>query len=155
MEKPRRAVRKAPPAAETDFGPRPFVEDLHKAALHNRDYRTALWTGRYLQMTLMSIPAGGDVGLEVHPDTDQFLRVEDGQGLVQMGDREDNLYFRQAAFDDYAIFVPAGTWHNVTNTGSKPLKMYTIYAPPHHPHGTVEKTKANAEANEASGASVG
>ncbi len=84
----------------------------------------------------------------MHPDTDQFLRVEDGQGLVQMGDQEDNLYFQQYAYDDYAIFVPAGTWHNITNTGTRPLKMYTVYAPPHHPWGTVEKTQAIAEANE-------
>lgn len=147
-ETPRKMVRTAQPEEVTDFGPRPFVEDLHKATLNNNDYRTALWTGHYFQMTLMSIPPGGDVGLEVHPDTDQFLRVEDGQGLVQMGDREDNLYFRQYAYDDYAIFVPAGIWHNVTNTGMKPLKMYTIYAPPHHPRGTVEETQAIAEAIE-------
>ncbi len=140
----KRTARRGPPAAITDFGPHPFVEDLRKATLGNRNYRTALWTGDYLQMTLMSIPVGGDVGLEMHPDTDQFFRVEDGQGLVQIGDREDDLYFRQYAYDDYGIFVPAGKWHNITNTGKKPLKMYTVYAPPHHPHGTVEKTHEDA-----------
>ena len=132
----------------TDYGPNPFVIDISKATLHNNMYRTALWTGAHLQLTLMSIPAGGDIGLEVHPNVDQFLRIEDGQGLVQMGDRQDHLYFRQPAFGDYAIFVPAGTWHNLTNTGKKPLKLYSLYAPPNHPWGTVHQTKAIAEAAE-------
>ncbi len=134
----------------TDYGPDPFVVDITKSTLNNDTYRTALWTGKHLQLTLMSIPVGGDIGLEVHPDTDQFLRIEDGQGFVQMGESQDNLSFQQPAYDDYAIFVPAGTWHNVTNTGKKPLKMYTIYAPPHHPPGTVQGTQAIAEAEEAS-----
>jgi len=130
----------------TDFGPNPFVVDINKATLHNDTYRTALWTGNHLQLTLMSIPVGEDIGLEVHPDTDQFLRIEEGQGLVQMGSSKEYLYFHQPAYEDSAIFVPAGMWHNVTNTGNKPLKLYSIYAPPHHPHGTVHQTKAVAEA---------
>lgn len=132
----------------TDYGPNPFVVDISKATIHNDTYRTALWTGSHLQLTLMSIPVGGDIGLEVHPNVDQFLRIEEGQGLVQMGNSKDNLYFRQPAFDDFAIFVPAGTWHNLTNTGNKPLKLYSIYAPPNHPWGTVEQTKEIAEAHE-------
>ncbi|MDR1700938.1 MAG: cupin domain-containing protein [Lachnoclostridium sp.] len=137
------------PGKITDYGPDPFVVDITKSTLHNETYRTALWTGKYLQLTLMSIPVGEDVGLEIHPDNDQFFRVEDGQGLVQMGDREDNLYYQQPAYDDNAIFIPAGTWHNITNTGKKPLKLYSIYAPPHHPYGTIQQTKAIAEAEEA------
>ena len=136
----------APPSA--DHGPNPFVVDIHKATNSNDTFRTALWTGTYLQLTLMSIPAGEDIGLEVHPHVDQFLRVESGQGLVQMGSSRDNLTFRQPAFEDSAIFIPAGTWHNLTNTGSKPLKLYSIYAPPNHPKGTVHQTKAIAEAAE-------
>jgi len=139
---PRQARTQAPAA---DYGPNPFVTDIRKAALCNDAFRTALWTGAHLQLTLMCIPAGGDIGLEMHPDTDQFLRVEGGQGMVQMGDSKDRLYFRQPVYDDSAIFIPAGTWHNVTNTGNAPLKLYSIYAPPHHPWGTVHQTKADAE----------
>lgn len=132
----------------TDFGPNPFVVDINKATLHNNTFRTALWTGNHLQLTLMSIPVGEDIGLEAHPNVDQFLRIEEGQGLVQMGDSRDHLYFRQPAFEDYAIFIPAGTWHNIINTGNKPLKLYSIYAPPNHPWGTVHQTKAIAESSE-------
>lgn len=95
-------------------------------------------------MTLMSIPVGEDIGLEVHPATDQFIRIEEGQGLVQMGDSKERLDFQAMASEDYAIIVPAGKWHNVTNVGNKPLKAYVIYAPPQHPFGTVHETKADA-----------
>ena len=135
-----------PNNTSSDYGPNPFVVDISKATIHNDTFRTALWTGNHLQLTLMSIPVGEDIGLEVHPNVDQFLRIEDGQGLVQMGDRIDNLYFRQPAYNEYAIFIPAGTWHNITNTGNRPLKLYSIYAPPNHPWGTVHQTKAIAEA---------
>jgi len=132
----------------TDYGPRPFVIDINKATLYNNTFRTALWTGKHLQLTLMSIPINEDIGLEVHPDVDQFLRIEEGQGLVQMGNSKDNLYFVQPAYDEFAIFIPAGTWHNLTNTGNRPIKLYSIYAPPNHPWGTVHQTKAIAEAEE-------
>ena len=135
-------------AAVSDYGPNPFVVDIHKATMNNDTFRTALWTGNHLQLTLMTIPVGKDIGLEVHPNVDQFLRIEDGHALVQMGNSRDNLYFRQPAYDDFAIFIPAGTWHNVTNTGNKPLKLYSIYAPPNHPWGTIHQTKAIAEAVE-------
>ena len=133
-----------------DHGPRPFVVDINKATRSNDTYRTALWTGKHLQLTVMSIPVGQDIGLEVHHDHDQFLRIEEGQGIAQMGDQKELLYFSQPVFDDSAIFVPAGMWHNVTNTGNKPLKLYSIYAPPEHPKGTVHQTKAIAEATERS-----
>jgi len=133
-----------------DHGPKPFVVDINKATISNETYRTALWTGKHLQLTVMSIPVGGDIGLEIHHDHDQFLRIEKGQGLAQMGDQKEHLYFSQPVFDDAAIFIPAGTWHNVTNTGNKPLKLYSIYAPPEHPHGTVHPTKEAAEAAERS-----
>ncbi len=93
----------------------------------------------------MSIDVGDDIGLEIHPKVDQFLRIEEGQGLVQMGKSKDNLNFVRNAGDDFAIIVPANTWHNVTNTGNIPLKLYSIYAPPNHPFGTVHRTKADAE----------
>lgn len=129
----------------TDYGPMPFVVDINKATIANTNYRTALWTGPHLQVTLMQINPGGDIGLEVHPDNDQFLRIESGQGVVQMGNKKDNLYFQQQVFDDYAVLVPAGTWHNITNIGTTPLKIYAIYAPPHHPWGTIHQTKQIAQ----------
>jgi mannose-6-phosphate isomerase-like protein (cupin superfamily) len=124
------------------------VVNINQAAKQNSTYRTALWTGNHLQVTLMSINVGEDIGLEIHPDVDQFLRIEQGQGVVQMGKSKNNLNFVRKVSDDSAIVVPAGTWHNVTNTGNIPLKLYSIYAPPHHPHGTVHVTKADAMAAE-------
>ncbi|WP_028545624.1 cupin domain-containing protein [Paenibacillus taiwanensis] len=128
----------------TDYGPNPLVLNIDQAAKQNQTYRTALWTGKHFQVTLMSINVGEDIGLEVHPTTDQFIRIEEGQGLVQMGDRKDNLDFQTMAYKDYAIIIPAGKWHNLTNTGHTPLKIYVIYAPPQHPYGTVHETKAVA-----------
>ncbi|MCL1842748.1 MAG: cupin domain-containing protein [Defluviitaleaceae bacterium] len=136
------------PTILTDFGPLPWVVNIEQATLENANYRTALWTGHHLQLTVMSIPPGSDIGLEVHPDTDQFIRLEEGQGLVQMGNSRNELSFRQTAFKDSAVFVPAGTWHNITNIGTGNMRLYTIYAPPHHPHGTVHATKAVAESME-------
>lgn len=115
--------------------------NIRQAALQNRTFRTALWTGKYLQLTLMNIGVGEEIGLEVHRDHDQFIRIEQGQGLVQMGDRRDRLSFQMPVYDNYAIFIPAGTWHNLINTGNRPLKLYSIYAPPEHPFGTVHPTK--------------
>jgi mannose-6-phosphate isomerase-like protein (cupin superfamily) len=132
----------------TDEGPDPFVIDIEAATEANQNYRTALWTGAHLQLTVMSIPVGGDIGLEVHPDRDQFLRVEDGKGLVQMGPAENDLPFEREVEDDWVILVPAGTWHNVTNTGREPLKVYALYGPPEHAHGTKHATKAEADAAE-------
>jgi len=131
-----------------DYGPEPFVVDIEEVTLENNNYRTTLWTGENLQLTLMSINVGEDIGLEVHPDLDQFLRIEEGQGIVQMGDRKDNLDFQENVYDDFAFIIPAGKWHNLTNIGNRPLKLYSIYAPPQHPHGTVHKTKADAQASE-------
>ena len=129
----------------TDFGPRPFIIDINKATINNDTFRTVFWTGNNLQLTLMSIPVGGDIGLEMHPHVDQFLRIEEGQGLSQMGNTRENLYISQPVYDDFAIFIPAGTWHNVINTGKTPLKLYSIYAPPNHPWGTIHQNKAIAE----------
>lgn len=131
-----------------DYGPEPFVINIDEAAKQNNNYRLALWTGDHLQVTLMSIKVGGDIGLEIHPDVDQFIRIEQGQGLVKMGDRQDRLNFQRAVYDDYAFVIPAGTWHNLINTGNVPIKLYSIYAPPQHPRGTIHKTKADAEADE-------
>ncbi len=132
----------------TDHGPDPYVADIESATLENTNFRTTLWTGTNLQMTVMSIEVGSDIGLEVHGHGDQFLRVEAGRARVQMGPAEDDLPFDEEVGDDWAILVPAGTWHNVTNIGDVPLQVYAIYAPPEHPHGTVHATQAEAEADE-------
>jgi mannose-6-phosphate isomerase-like protein (cupin superfamily) len=130
---------------QTDFGPRPFVTNMNEAARRNDFFRRALWTGEHLQLTLMSIGVNDIVGLEVHEEVDQFFYIVEGQGMTLMGDTRDCLNFRQNISCGSGIFVPAGIWHNVVNTGRIPLKLFTIYAPPEHPHGTIHRTKADAE----------
>lgn len=136
-------------ADRNDYGPHPFVVDVEAATIENTAFRVAKWTGTNMQMTLMSIEPGDDIGLEVHEDHDQFLRIEQGIGFVQMGPGVNELTFEQDVEADYAIFVPAGSWHNVTNTGTEPLKLYSIYAPAEHTHGTIHETKEEADAAEA------
>ncbi|WP_053984104.1 cupin domain-containing protein [Niameybacter massiliensis] len=131
-----------------DYGPYPFTVNIEQLTKGNNTFRTALWTGNHLQLTLMSLLPGEDIGLEMHPDTDQFIRIEDGKGLVMMGDTKDTPSFQQTVSADYAFVIPAGKWHNLINIGSKPLKLYSIYAPIQHPFGTVHETKADAEAAE-------
>lgn len=131
-----------------DYGPNPFAVDIEQAAKQNNNFRLSLWTGEHLQLTLMSINPGEDIGLEIHPDLDQFIRIEEGEGLVVMGDSKDCLDFQAVVRDDFAFIIPAGKWHNLINTGNKPIKLYSIYAPPQHPYCTVHKTKADAEAAE-------
>ena len=131
-----------------DYGPEPFVVNIEEATRRNSTFRTALWTGNHLQLTLMSINVGDEIGLEIHPDTDQFLRVEQGWGIVKMGSSKDNLNFQRQVSPGDAILVPAGTWHNIINEGNVPLKLYSIYAPPKHPRGTVHRTRADAMAAE-------
>jgi mannose-6-phosphate isomerase-like protein (cupin superfamily) len=134
-----------------DVGPQPQSFDLEKATVENSNYRVVAWSGRYLQLTLMSIPAGEDIGLEAHPDTDQFLRLDAGRGRVQMGPTRDQLDFARDVEDGWAIFVPAGTWHNITNTVDEPMQLYAVYAPVHHASGKVHATGADAERDEGSG----
>lgn len=134
-----------------DNGPNPNVFDIEKATVDNTNYRTVAWSGKYLQVTLMSIPVGESIGLEVHPETDQFLRVDAGHGKCVMGPAEDNLDFEQAVSDGWSIQVPAGVWHDVINTGDEPLRLYAIYAPVHHAAGKVHATQADSEHDEDSG----
>ena len=127
-----------------DNGPAPFVGNIEASTLGNNNYRTTLWTGNNLQVTLMSIEPGDDIGLEVHDSVDQFLRIEQGDAAVYMGPEKDKLEVGQVSDDD-AVIVPAGTWHNLVNNGNRSLKVYSIYAPVQHPHGTVHITKAEAD----------
>ena len=131
----------------TDTGPAPLVVNIEQDTLDNTNYRTTLWTGVNLQITLMSIDSGDDIGLEVHETHDQFLRIEQGQATVKMGPNAETLQEWTAGPSD-AIVVPAGVWHDLVSTGDVPLKVYSIYAPPQHPHGTVHVTKAEGEAAE-------
>lgn len=124
-----------------DYGPEPLVANIVRVSEINPNYRTILWTGEHLQVSLMSIKVGGDIGLEVHSDVDQFIRIVSGYGLVKMGMSKDNLTYQKRIDSNFAVMVPAGTWHNIVNIGNKPIKLYTIYAPPEHPFGTIHKTK--------------
>ncbi len=127
-----------------DYGGKPTVLNIEAYTLANTDFRRTLWTAGKMQVTLMSIPKGSDVGLEQHMETDQFLRIEDGEGRVMMGDYKEALDFIQPVKKDFAVFVPAGKWHNIVNTGDTPLKLYSIYTPVEHPVGAVHQTQEEA-----------
>lgn len=129
---------------------RAWSADIEKATKANSTFRTVLFTGTAMQLTLMSVAPGQDIGIEMHPATDQFLRVEAGSARVVMGSSKDKLDERHELTKDWAVIVPAGTWHNVINTSNEPLKLYSIYAPPAHPPNAVHRTKTDAEAAEAS-----
>lgn len=131
-------------ANQTDHGPKPYAVNIARAAQRNQNFRTALWTGCHLQMTLMCIPVCGEIGVEIHPDTDQFIRVEAGQAAVMMGPCRERMDTRKNLCRGDGVFVPAGTWHNIVNSGNCPLRLSSIYAPPHHPRGTIHRTKEDA-----------
>lgn len=121
-----------------------YVGQIEELTLKNNFFRQVLYTSLHEQLVVMSLAPGEEIGEEVHEVTDQFLRVEAGVGKVIINGEE------QTVSDGDAIVVPAGSRHNLINTStSEPLKLYTIYAPPHHKDGTVHKTKAEAEADEA------
>ena len=126
-----------------DYGAEPIVVNIENVTKQNNTFRSALWTGKHLQLTLMSINPGESIGLEIHPEVDQFIRIEQGTGFVQMGNTKSTLTFQQKVFDNYAFIIPAGKWHNLTNIGNIPLKLYSIYAPPNHPKGTIHYIKAD------------
>jgi mannose-6-phosphate isomerase-like protein (cupin superfamily) len=116
-----------------------YVDDIEARTLENEDFRRVLYTGKNLQLVLMTIPPGEEIGEEVHEDRDQFFRIEAGAGEVLIDGQ------MHAIEDDDAIIVPAGARHNVRNTGDEPLKFYTLYGPPEHKDGTVHKDKAQAK----------
>ena len=128
-----------------DYGCEPFIFNIDHATKMNENFRTTLWTGQDMQLTLMSIPVCGDIGMEMHNDVDQFIRIESGRAKVYMGPCRNNMQEWALVDDNYAIIIPAGTWHNIVNIGNRPLKLYSLYAPPKHPRGTVHITKAAAE----------
>jgi len=119
-----------------------FVDDIEKLTEGNTDFRRVLYTGKNLQLVLMTLQPGEEIGAEVHEDRDQFFRVEMGEGEILIDGKV------SAVRSDMAMVVPAGARHNVRNTGKEPLKLYTIYGPPEHRDGVVRATKAQAEASE-------
>ena len=135
-----------------DLGPKQDSFDLERATVENGEYRRIAWSGRFLQVSLMSIEPGSSIGLEVHPETDQFIRLDAGQGVAKMGPSEDQLDWEQAVSDGWCVMVPAGMWHDIVNTGDDPMHLYTVYAPVHHAAGIVHPTSDDAERAEEQGA---
>ncbi|NWE51620.1 cupin domain-containing protein [Brevundimonas sp. P7753] len=119
-----------------------FVDDIDRLTVENKDFRRVLYTGKHLQLVLMALRPGEEIGEEVHDDHDQFFRIEKGVGEVWIDGQRTKIKA------DDAIIVPAGARHNVINTGDKKLKLYTVYGPPDHKDGIVRATKAEAEATE-------
>jgi mannose-6-phosphate isomerase-like protein (cupin superfamily) len=125
-----------------------WVGDIEEATVANETFRTVVFTGEHTQLTVMRLGPGEDIGREVHHDHDQFLRIEQGQGRVELGRTEQAIDETYDVEDDWAVIVPAGVWHNVVNTGTGELKLYSLYSPPEHPDGTVHRTKADSDAAE-------
>jgi mannose-6-phosphate isomerase-like protein (cupin superfamily) len=119
-----------------------FVADIEALTEENTDFRRVLYTGKNLQLVLMAIQPGEEIGEETHEDRDQFFRVEKGKGEVWIDGHRSKIK------GDDAIIVPAGARHNIMNTGDKPLRLYTLYAPPEHRDGIVQATKVDADAAE-------
>lgn len=124
-----------------DFGDEPAVLELKNLATINNNYRTSLWTGKHLQVTVMSIESGGDIGAEIHENLDQMIYIVSGRAAVIMGEDKDNLSIKTYADPGDAVFIPSGTYHNVINASFYPLKVFSVYAPPAHRLDTVEPTK--------------
>ena len=120
-----------------DYGNMPLAIDIKEIARQNETFRSTLWTGEHFQITLMNILPNESIGLEIHPDTDQFIQIIQGTGMVKD--------FSKRVGDNESIIIPAGKWHNLINIGNEPIKLFSIYAPPQHPKGTVHLTKADAE----------
>ena len=125
-----------------------YVDDIERATLDNEQFRQVLFTASQLQLTVMTIPPGGEVGLEMHEGLDQFIRIESGSAEVILGRSENTTDETHQVGDDWVAIIPGGTWHNVVNTGDGPLKLYSLYSPPEHPDGTVHETKADSDADE-------
>jgi mannose-6-phosphate isomerase-like protein (cupin superfamily) len=125
-----------------------WTGDIEAITLGNSTFRTVLFTGSNLQLTVMSVEPGEEIGLEMHDHRDQFIRVEGGIATVTLGPSQDEIEETHQLADDWAVIVPGGTWHNVINTGDTPLRLYSLYAPPEHADGVIHHTKAEADAAE-------
>lgn len=127
-----------------------WTGDIEDVTVDNTNFREVVYTGRHIQLTVMSLRAGENIGWEMHDHLDQFLRVERGTGTLKLGRSADEVAEEHPVSDDWAMIIPAGTWHDVVNDGDTDLKLYSIYGPPDHPDGTVHVTKSEADAAEAS-----
>lgn len=116
-----------------------YVVNIERAALANEDFRRVLFTGPYMQLVLMTLRPGEEIGMEVHENGDQFIRVETGTGTAVLDGASHPLE------DGTIVLIPAGVDHNIVNTGNAPLRMYVLYSPPEHPDGTVHRTKQEAD----------
>ncbi len=125
-----------------------WVGNVEQATIENTNFRTVLFTGASIQLTVMSLAPGEEIGVEMHDHLDQFLRIEQGRARVTFGPSAEQVDEEHEVSDDWAIVVPGGVWHNVINTGSGELKLYSLYAPPEHPSGAVHRTKEDADASE-------
>lgn len=126
-----------------------WVGDIEETTVGNTSFRTVVFTGGHTQLTVMSLEPGEEIGAEAHDELDQFIRVEQGSARVDLGREKGSFDESHDMKDDWAVIIPAGTWHNVVNTGDGELKLYSLYSPPEHPDGTVHVTKAEADAAEA------
>ena len=126
-----------------------WIGNIDEATTGNTYFREVLFTGATMQLTVMSLKPGEEIGVEMHDHLDQFIRVESGRATVTLGPSRDEVPETHRLEDHWAVNVPGGTWHNVINGGDAELKLYSIYAPPEHPDGTVHATKADADAAEA------
>ena len=118
---------------------RGYCDNIERQTVENEDFRRVLYTGRNLQLVLMTLQPGDEIGEEVHEDRDQFFRIEEGEGVIIIDGKENRVE------DDFAVIVPAGARHNVVNNGSAPLRLYTLYGPPEHLDGIVQATKEEAD----------
>jgi mannose-6-phosphate isomerase-like protein (cupin superfamily) len=125
-----------------------WIGDIERATIENATFRSVLFTGEQMQLTVMTLAPGEDIGREMHGDVDQFIRIEQGRARVELGVTEDHVDETHDVADDWAIVIPAGVWHNVVNAGNGDVKLYSLYAPPEHPAETVHRTKAEADAAE-------
>ena len=119
-----------------------YVDDIQTVTLRNTDFRRVLYTGSNMQLVLMTLQPGDDIGEETHDDRDQFFRIEEGKGVIVIDGR------RHEVQDDFAVIVPAGARHNVINSGPTPLKLYTLYGPPEHRDAVIHRTKSEAAADD-------
>lgn len=115
--------------AVSDVMMEPLVVNIEEESERNFEFRKPFWTGEYIKVVLMNIPVGGEIGIEMHEDFDQFIRIESGRANVLFGRSAEDFYYQRLVDDDYAIMIPAGTWHNIVNLGREPLKLYSVYAP--------------------------
>lgn len=132
----------------SDHGEQFFTVNIEDYTKGNTNFRTTVWTGKNMQMTLMEIPVGGEIGAEIHTSVEQFIRIEEGDGEVFLGDTEEGMVSVAKVSDDDVLFVPLGKWHNIKNIGDKPIKLYSIYAAPEHAKGTVHVTMEEGHASD-------